>query len=135
MITGSADNDLKLWDPMNFKEITSIKGFKEPVNWVRFSVDGTNIAAASNDESIKIWDTRTYKLLNSIQRKISESLTGLEKSRVNCVEYSQDGRFLISTNSNGDLIVYDSLKLIEVAKQPVETPARVIKNLCGLNNF
>lgn len=56
MCTSSADNTIKVWDPLN--DWALIKTLKQHQRWVwdvAYSADSSFIVSASSDQSAKLW--------------------------------------------------------------------------------
>jgi polyadenylation factor subunit 2 len=59
--TGSRDAKIKMWDPREGSELTTIHSHKQQVSKVRWSADGQFILSASRDTSIRLHDLRMMK--------------------------------------------------------------------------
>jgi eukaryotic-like serine/threonine-protein kinase len=57
LASASADQSLRLWDPLSWKEIAVLRGHGDEVAAVAFSPDGHTLASGSRDGSVLIWDT------------------------------------------------------------------------------
>jgi WD40 repeat protein len=58
IVSGSADNTVKLWDAQTGQETLTFKGHSDRVSSVSFSPDGKRIVSGSIDKTIKVWDAR-----------------------------------------------------------------------------
>jgi WD40 repeat protein len=86
LVSGSLDNNIKVWNVSTGKLLQTLTGHSDRVWSVAFSPDGQTLASGSDDKTIKLWDVRTGKLL--------QTLTG--DSDFNSVAYSPDGQTLAS---------------------------------------
>jgi WD40 repeat protein len=66
VLTGSCDNEAKIWDVETGEVITTFAGHKDCVVSVRLSPDGKQVLTASRDGRVKIWEVETGKLLKTI---------------------------------------------------------------------
>ncbi len=76
------NNNLKIWDIEQGKEIMNLKGHASSVNSVCISPDGKILASGSIDETIKLW--------NIISKKEISTLKGHTRL-VNSVKFSPSG--------------------------------------------
>jgi WD40 repeat protein len=95
IISGSDDNNIKVWDAKTGREIRTLEGHKEYVNCVAFSPDGKYIASGANENIFKLWDPLTGK---QIGRFCGHS------SYVKSIAFSPDGKYLVS--GSWDKVVY-----------------------------
>ena len=56
MVSGSLDNDVRLWNFSTGELIMTLEGHKKEVNSVALSPDKKFIISGSNDKTIKIWE-------------------------------------------------------------------------------
>ena len=56
LVSGSADNTIKLWNVETGTEIRTLKGHDNTVWRVSFSPDGKTLASSSADKTIKLWN-------------------------------------------------------------------------------
>jgi WD40 repeat protein len=52
---------LKLWDVRTGKELAALKGHKDGVHCVAYSLDGRMLATATKDKSIRLWEMNPEK--------------------------------------------------------------------------
>jgi len=84
------------------------RGKKQPVTFASFSPDGGSIAAAGQDGSIQI-----FRVSEGLKRpKMTKWEAHPNMSEVSCVKFSQDGKQLLSRNSE-TLKVWDVRKFTE----------------------
>jgi WD40 repeat protein len=102
LISGSADETVRLWDPATGKEIRQIEFPEEMVNSLALSPDGSTVAIGFfQKKTIRLWDPATGKVVREIEgpKKGSVSLT-----------FSGDGKLLAVANPQGD-----DVRLLDVA--------------------
>ena len=63
MVSGSSDNNVKIWDIRAKSCIITYSGHRDIINDVQCSPDGQWVASASADRSIKLWDLVAGKLM------------------------------------------------------------------------
>ncbi|MEC4813604.1 MAG: hypothetical protein SAK29_10100 [Scytonema sp. PMC 1069.18] len=102
VISGSADNTLKIWNlestgELNY-EIFDLKGHTSEVNTVVCSLDGKMIISGSSDKTIKIWSLSTRETLFT--------LTG-HTDKVNVVALSPNSKQLISGSDDKTIKVWN----------------------------
>ena len=59
VVSGSADNTIRLWDTATGKERQKLEGHDDGISSVAFSSDGSSIASGSRDKTIRLWDAAT----------------------------------------------------------------------------
>ncbi len=93
LVTGSADNTIKIWDVDKDKgtEIGTLQGHHDYVNSVSFSPDGQTLATGSSDSTIKLW-----KNLGTS----GEIATLPHGGEVESVSFSPGGQTLVSSSSD-----------------------------------
>jgi WD40 repeat protein len=89
LVSGSADNTIKLWDVQTGKEITTLRGHDYSVTSVSFSPNGKTLTSSSLDNTIKLWDIQTGKEITTF-RGHSDFLWS--------VSFSPDGKTLASSS-------------------------------------
>lgn len=66
IITGSADNNIKVWDSITGKCLATLQGHTGRVWSLQF--DGNRVVSGANDKTIRIWDLATGVCTMTLQR-------------------------------------------------------------------
>lgn len=66
LVSGSSDENLRIWDIRGGKCLRTLAAHSDPVTSVEFSCDGTLVASGSQDGLIRLWDTRTGQCLKTL---------------------------------------------------------------------
>ncbi|MEO0457739.1 MAG: WD40 repeat domain-containing protein [Cyanobacteria bacterium P01_A01_bin.114] len=98
IITTSWDNTAKLWT-LDGQELQTLEGHDGWVRDAAFNPDGDLIATASVDQTVRLWEKSSD---GSFQ--LSRTLW-VHGAGVNSVDFSSDGKFLISSDASGSLIL------------------------------
>lgn len=61
IVSGSADNTVKIWDVKTGKEEMKLEGHTGWVRSVAISLDGSKVVSGSDDNTVKIWNLDTRK--------------------------------------------------------------------------
>lgn len=88
LVTGSFDENVKLWDVRTGSCIKTLPAHSDPVTATDFNRDGTCIVSGSHDGLIRIWDTATGECLRTIFAEGNPP--------VSFVQYSPNGRFILA---------------------------------------
>ncbi len=67
IVTGSADNTVRVWDAKTFAELATLKGHTDNVWSVAVTPDGARIVTGSRDNTARIWDASTFAELATIK--------------------------------------------------------------------
>ena len=67
LVSGAADNTVRLWDCISQREIRCLDGHQETVKSLVISADGSQIASCSNDATLRLWNLNN-RLLNRVLR-------------------------------------------------------------------
>lgn len=93
IVTGSADQKVKVWDAATGRELLNLKGHGAAVVAAAFSPDGQRIVTGDSDGAAKIWDLDASREL--LELKMSEPRIQIVRGTqhaVNAVAFSPDGR-------------------------------------------
>lgn len=103
LITGGRDAQLRIWDPVTFSQMHQIPAHMMTVYKIAFHPVLPYIATCSQDKSIKIWGSENFKLY----KILSTEKTGFgHKHSVNDLMWTADGKFLISTGDDRQIMVW-----------------------------
>ena len=98
LVSGSADNFLKLWDVPTGRLIRTFDGHSSSVNSVAFSPDGRRLVSGSDDRTVRLWDATTGALVRTMSG---------HTERVNAVAFARDGQAVLSGSAVKALKVWD----------------------------
>jgi WD40 repeat protein/serine/threonine protein kinase len=93
------DRSVKLIDPENWKEISSISGHDSELRAINLSPDGTRLATCADDGTIKIWDVSTNLELLTIKPGAG---------RIESIVFSPDGNTLAAGAADGTVRLFRS---------------------------
>jgi WD40 repeat protein len=108
IVSGCADNTVKVWDAQYGQEILYLKGHTGIVRSVAFGPDGKQVVSGSEDGTLKVWDAWSGQPTLSL--KAHTVLVGgvANIQHVNSVAFSPDGKRLVSGGADGTVTVWDS---------------------------
>ncbi|KAF9115345.1 hypothetical protein BGW39_003080, partial [Mortierella sp. 14UC] len=89
--SASVDATVRVWNSESGKIELEYKGHERAVTSISWSPDGSRIASGSYDRSIQVWNPMTGAEVIEMQRS--------KRNSILCVEFSPDGRWIISTTS------------------------------------
>jgi WD40 repeat protein/serine/threonine protein kinase len=103
LASGSSDRSVRLWPVRGHEEFpaggATLDTFNDIVWEVRFSPDGSRVAAATEEGIIRVYDVDT-------QRAVGPDLATAEVDYLN-LAFSPDGRTLAAGNGRGELSAWD----------------------------
>ncbi|VVT56652.1 uncharacterized protein SAPINGB_P005197 [Magnusiomyces paraingens] len=102
LVSGSADENLRIWDVRHSRCLRTLAAHSDPVTTVCFSSDGTIIASASQDGLIRLWDTRTGHCL--------KTLVGKTNVPVMYLRFSPNSKFLLASTMDATLRLWDYMR-------------------------
>jgi WD40 repeat protein len=86
------------WDIASGASVCSLTGHTARIRAVRLSPDETTIASAAEDGTVRLWDIATAAHVKTFR-------LGPAGAIVEDVQYSPDGRYLVTVNGNGTAYV------------------------------
>jgi len=109
IVSGGEDKLVRLWDTSSGKNIKNFAGHIAPVESVAFSTDGDTIASGSSHINENYWfaDDYTVRLWDAVSGTQESILFGHDR-QVYFVDYSPDGRYLISCGDDEWAILWDA---------------------------
>lgn len=103
LISGSRDAQLKIWSLPEYELSNNIPAHMFSVYTVAFHPTEPYFATCSQDKSIKLWGANDYKLYKILSL---EKQTEGHKHSVNKLIWSADGKYLISTGDDRQVMVW-----------------------------
>ncbi|AFY35721.1 caspase family protein [Calothrix sp. PCC 7507] len=91
LVSGSADQTIKIWSLTTGKHIHTFEGHADTVNCVAISPDGQTLASGSADKTIKIWNLNTKRHVRNLGGWFSPHLDSICSLAI-----TPDGQTLIS---------------------------------------
>ena len=98
LVSGSADQTIKVWDLATGTELKTLIGHTSFVNTLAIAHDDKTLASGGADLTIRLWDLATGKVLNTFTGH-----TGF----VNTLHFSHDGRILASGSADKTIKIWD----------------------------
>ncbi|MBD3885445.1 serine/threonine protein kinase [Phormidium tenue FACHB-886] len=98
LISGSADQTIKVWDAATGAELKTLSGHTSFINALAISPDGKTLASGSADLTVRIWDLASGSLL--------ATLSG-HKGFVNALHFSPDGQTLASGSADKTIKLWE----------------------------
>jgi len=91
-------HNLKLWDVITGKEITSFQGHSQNVNTVAITANGKILVSGSDDKTIKVWNLQTNQLIHTLNS---------HTDAVHSLAISADGKTLVSGSDDKTIKVWN----------------------------
>ena len=98
LISGSADQTIKVWDLATGAELKTLTGHTSFVNTLAIAHDDKTLASGGADLTIRLWDLATGKTLSTFVGH-----TGF----INTLHFSHDGQILASGSADKTIKVWD----------------------------
>lgn len=89
------------------EQVRALKGHDEPVRWVVWSPDGTQLASASLDGTVRVWDVASGETVTTLQGHADWAVGAA---------WSPDGAQLVSGGTDGTVRVWDVASGAEVTQ-------------------
>ncbi|WP_406825942.1 WD40 repeat domain-containing protein [Pedobacter sp. KACC 23697] len=104
LISGSRDAQLKIWDLPNYELRETVPAHLFTVYNIIFHPTLPYFATSSQDKSIKLWDAENFKLYKILS--LEKAGIGHTHS-INKMIWSRDGKYLISTGDDRQVMVWE----------------------------
>lgn len=104
LLSGGADNTLRLWNAATGAAIKALRGHGGRVMASAFSPDGERAASGSFDQSVRLWDVRDYAERRALQTR---SLTG-HRDAILSAQFSADGSQVVTASRDRTASVWDA---------------------------
>ncbi len=101
VLTGSANNAVKLWDAGTGMETTAFVGHTADVTSVAFSPDGKRLLSGSGDCTARLWNANTGQVVFTFAKHVA---------RVSSVAFSPDGSQALTGSWDGTAKIWDTAK-------------------------
>jgi WD40 repeat protein len=132
-VTASRDLTARLWDVASGDELAILRGHTAPLTDVAFSPDGRRIVTASTNKVARLWDAISGQQQAVLQGLNIDPVTGnvipAPIKRGNPAPYyadfSPDGRFIVTSSSDGIASIWDATSGTSVAVPWAQTGRRV----------
>jgi WD40 repeat protein len=98
LISGSADQTIKIWNFNTGEEILTLTGHSSFVNRLALTPDGRLLVSTSADQTIKIWEIATGQAIRTLNGHTSP---------VNALVITPDGRYLISASADQTIKIWE----------------------------
>lgn len=98
LVSGSADQNIKIWNPITGRVKKTIYGPNATVNSITFSYDGVMFATSSSNGMISLWNTSSGLLINNIIA---------HQDRISSIDFSPDGDKLVSGSFDKTIRIWD----------------------------
>jgi hypothetical protein len=98
LATGDSDNEIRLWQVTNGKQLFTFKGHTSWVWSIAWSPDGQILVSGSEDQTVRCWDVRTGQCLKALYN---------HTSGIRAVCFSLDGQTLASGSEDQIVRLWD----------------------------
>ncbi|MDZ7967417.1 MAG: NB-ARC domain-containing protein [Nostoc sp. DedSLP03] len=115
LATGDTNNEIRLYQVVDGKQLLTCKGHKGWIWPVTFSPDGCVLASGSDDQTVKLWDTSSGQCLATLEG---------HSGGIWSVSFSSDGNILASSSEDTTVRLWD-ISTGQCLKTLVEHGSRV----------
>jgi WD40 repeat protein len=104
LVTGSADDTVRLWEPGTGYMNTVLEGHSDWISAAEFSSDGALLASASGDGTVRVWCATEGRTLHVLDRHLDG---------ISAMSFSPDGQLLVFASgypfepNNTDIQLWD----------------------------
>ena len=98
LVSGSADNSIRLWNFATGKALKTLTGHASYVNAIAITPDGKTLVSGSADTTIKLWDLISGKEIRTLRG---------HQGYVNALDISPDGEILASVSADKTIKLWD----------------------------
>ncbi|PQE07169.1 hypothetical protein CJF31_00004831 [Rutstroemia sp. NJR-2017a BVV2] len=96
VVSGSADQTVRLWDTTTGALLQTLEGHSDRVISVAFSPDSKQVMSGSVDQTVQLWDTTTGALLQTLEGHSDPVIS---------IAFSPDGKQVVSGSGSADQTV------------------------------
>lgn len=113
LITGSADETITIWDLSSGKNLKTLAAHADPILAISLTPDNTIIASGSYDGLMRLFDCETGQCLKTLVFNSSSYGTATASTNdvvnppISHVEYSPNGKFILSSSLDGVIRLWD----------------------------
>ena len=100
LATGCQDGSVRLWDMATRREVCTLEGHTQAINYVAFAPDGSALASGGWDMTVRLWDVARRSLITTFRGH-----TGMVKS----LSFSPDGKTLASGGTDSAVRLWDTV--------------------------
>ncbi|MFN6480031.1 NB-ARC domain-containing protein [Nostoc sp. DedQUE07] len=113
LATGDTNNEIRLYQVVDGKQLLTCKGHKGWIWPVTFSPDGCVLASGSDDQTVKLWDTSSGQCLATLEG---------HSGGIWSVSFSSDGKMLASGSEDTTVRLWDvgsgqCIKILQVSSR------------------
>ncbi|PQO26358.1 hypothetical protein C5Y96_20180 [Blastopirellula marina] len=119
LVSGAYDGKLKWWDLEKKAEIRSIDAHSKWIRRIELSHNGKFLATVSDDMVCRVWDATNGNVVHELKGHQTTTPNNFP-SMLYCCAFSQDDRFLATSDRVGHVVIWDLHSGKEV--RTIETP-------------
>jgi WD40 repeat protein/serine/threonine protein kinase/DNA-binding XRE family transcriptional regulator len=98
LLTGSADQTVKLWEIATGRAIRTLNGHAGEILSVAFSPDGKSMLSGSTDTTVKLWEVATGQEMYTLQSQLDDLSSAV---------FSADGKYVFTSGLGGPARFWD----------------------------